>query len=66
MIKNKFGMFVVYCVMFTLFWNLMDYVHATVIMKGAFSFDPGRNLTEPLAIAVAVGYFLYLRKKDDK
>ena len=63
--KNKYVLFGLFLVLFLVFWNLFDYLYATLITGSAYRFTAGTDLVLPVLIAVLNGYFLFLRKKSD-
>ena len=63
MIKNKKTVFGLFVVLFLLFWNLLDFLYSTLVAGSSYQFAAGIDLVSPLAAAIVIGYFLFLRKK---
>ena len=61
MIKNRTVAFVIFVVLFMIFWNLLDFIWATLITKNPYRFSAGTDLGFPLVIALVIGYLLFLR-----
>ena len=64
MIKNKYVAFSLFAVVFLALWQLLDFLYNTFITKIGYQFSPIIDLIVPLAVAVTVGYLLFLRKKS--
>ena len=47
----------------TVFWNLLDYLYATLITHNGYRFGAGTDLLIPIVVAGVSGYLLFLRKK---
>jgi len=61
MIKNKYAAFALFLAAFLLFWNLLDYLYSTFITGSGYHCSAGTDLALPVAVAVVVGFLLFLR-----
>ena len=61
--KNKYAIFGLFIVLVLVFWNLFDFLYATLITHSNYRFGAGTDLLIPLVVAVVMGYELFLRKK---
>jgi len=61
--KNKYIAYGLFLIIFTAFWNLLDFLYATVITHSGYRFGAGTDLLIPLVVAGVSGYLLFLRKK---
>ena len=61
--KNKYVIFGLFVVLVLLFWNLLDWLYATIITHSNYQFGAGTDLFMPLVVAIVMGYGLFLRKK---
>ena len=55
--------FVLFLVCFLGVWILLDWIGSVWIFHGKFEFSPFSDLTTPLLLGSALGYFLILRKE---
>ena len=62
MIKNKKIAFVLFVVLFLALWTALDWLYSALITKSSFHWTAAADLFTPLAVAIAVGYFAFLRK----
>ncbi len=65
MIKNKRIVFGLFVAAFLLFWNLLDLLYNTLVAGSSYQFTTGVDLVSPLAVAIVIGYLLFLRKKGE-
>ena len=65
MIKNKYAAFGLFIVLFFGLWQLLDLLYNTFITKIGYQFSPIIDLFVPIAVAAAIGYVLFLRKKKN-
>jgi len=61
--KNKYIAYGLFLILFTVFWNLLDFLYATLITHSGYRFGVGTDLFIPLVVAGVLGYLLFLRKK---
>ena len=61
--KNKYIAYGLFLILFTAFWNLLDFLYATLITHSGYRFGAGTDLFIPLVVAGVSGYLLFLRKK---
>ncbi len=65
MMKNKYAAFVLFVIVWLVLWNLADYLYTSVISDGTFQFTAGRDGGIPAAVALVVGYLLFIRNNAD-
>ena len=65
MVKNKYVAFVLFVIIFMAFWNLADFLFTTFITSGEYHFAAGTDGVIPAAVAVASGYFLFVRNNSN-
>ena len=63
MIKNKKAAYVLFVILFTVIWYVLDYLYHAFITKTPFVFKPGFDLATTVALGAAIGYFIFLREK---
>ena len=63
MIKNKYVAFCILLVLFFALWQLLDFLYTTFITRIGNQFSPIIDLVVPLAVAITVGWLLFLRNK---
>jgi len=61
--KNKYITYGLFLILFTVFWNLLDFLYATVITHSGYRFGAGTDLLIPIVVACVSGYLLVLRRK---
>ena len=61
--KNKYIAYGLFLILFTVFWNLLDFLYATVITHSGYRFGAGTDLLIPIVVACVSGYLLVLRRK---
>lgn len=61
--KDKYIAYGLFFILFTAFWNLLDFLYATLITHSGYRFGVGTDLFIPLVVAGVSGYLLFLRKK---
>ena len=61
--KNKYITYGLFLILFTVFWNLIDFLYATVITHSGYRFGAGTDLLIPIVVACVSGYLLVLRRK---
>jgi len=66
MVKNRKPAFCLFTVLFLAFWNLFDFLWKLVITHSEYRFSIGTDLIGPLAIALALGCLLFLRKETER
>lgn len=64
MIKNKYVAFGLFVVLFLALWHLLDFLFNTFITGKGYRFLPVIDLVIPLAVSIAMGCVLFLRKKN--
>ena len=64
MIKNRFLAFGLFIVCFVAFWNLIDFLYTTFISDSEYHFGVGLDLSLPIIVAIVIGFYLFLRKRD--
>ena len=64
MIKNKYVAFGLFVVIFLALWHLLDFLFNTFITGKGYQFSPAIDLVVPIAVSIAVGCVLFLRKKN--
>ena len=66
MIKNKYAAFALFTALCIVFCNVLDYLYVTFITQNAYQFTVTDDLLIPLAVAIVIGLFLFLRKPAKK
>ena len=61
MVKDKKTAFVIFVVIFTALWNLLDFLYSTLITKSGYQFKSTTDLMIPLGLALVLGYLQFLR-----
>jgi len=66
MIKNRWTAFVLFVILFTAFWNVLDFLYTRFIAGGSYGFSAAGDMLAPVAVGVVAGYLLFLNneKKD--
>ena len=63
MVKDKKTAFVIFVVIFTALWNLLDFLYSTLITKSGYQFKSTTDLMIPLGLALVLGYLQFLRNE---
>jgi len=63
MVKDKKTAFVIFVVIFTALWNLLDFLYSTLITKSGYQFKSTTDLMIPLGLALVLGYLQFLRSE---
>ena len=63
MVKDKKTAFVIFVVIFTALWNLLDFLYSTLITKSGYQFKSTTDLMIPLGLALVFGYLQFLRSE---
>ena len=63
MIKNKYVAFCIFLVLSFALWQLLHFLYTTFITRSGYQFSPIIDLVVPLAVAITVGWLLFLRNK---
>lgn len=61
MIKNKKIAFAIYVVVFMVFWNILDFLYATLITHSGYTFGAGTDMLIPLCLSIVSGYLFFLK-----
>jgi F0F1-type ATP synthase membrane subunit a len=63
MVKDKKTAFVIFVMIFTALWNLLDFLYSTLITKSGYQFKSTTDLMIPLGLALVLGYLQFLRSE---
>ena len=66
MIKNKYVALVAFVVCFLAFWNVAQWLWATLVTKTVFAPALGYDVIRPAVVAVIVGYVLIILPTKNK
>ena len=64
MIKNKYVAFGLFIAIFFTVWHLLNFLFNTFITGKGYQFSPVIDLVIPIAVSIALGCVLFLRKKN--
>ncbi len=65
MIRNKYAAFALFVVLTVVLMNLLEYLYCAFLTRSALAFSFSGGVLFPLVVGCVVGYFVFLRRKDD-